>query len=224
VRFLISLICLATPLAVLNYWASGLFCGFRISEKLPEKVKRALKLYGLLALLGGGAAVGTASMRGCISLPALQAYAASASAASGNSGAEVKTPKLHSLGKVTPAPPPFKVLTRMRMQEEMRKQKEEARQAMLTFLASIPQRWVMGQTRQARKGPFCHVTCSVHHGTLYDRETLPEFCKSNWIPPDAENVPGWWPIDDKHEFTAAWPGPAVTGFESYKLYWKEGPR
>jgi hypothetical protein len=64
-KFFLALLLLATPLAALEYWILGAVSGFRLGEKLSPKWKRALRLYGLLALLSGGAAVTAGSMRGC---------------------------------------------------------------------------------------------------------------------------------------------------------------
>lgn len=89
-----------------------------------------------------------------------------------------------------------------------------------------------------RKGPFCRITCLVHHADsytpqcsqprssggscTYDVETDKEYCDKDRIPPDAAEVPGWT-TQGNMEFRQPWPGPANPdgGFDSYKLYWKK---
>ena len=77
-----------------------------------------------------------------------------------------------------------------------------------------------GQPVGTRKGPFCRVTCLVHHADTYDVETDKEFCDKNQIPSDAEEVPGWIVMGNM-EYRQPWPRPATPGFHSYKLYWQK---
>jgi hypothetical protein len=222
-RLLYAALVLASPIAALWYWFGGAFGGFRLFEKIPGKVKKWLRIYGILTLLSGGGAVAVLATKGCISIGAMASYASGAA-----SGATVHatTRKLHDLGKM--APPPFKTLTRLRMDKakraadlkrfeklKVRQLHSDARVAILQF----PQPFLQQPQKRTRSGPFCHVTCMVHHGDVYDRETLPELCRANWIPPNTVEVPGWWPLTDEFEVTAGWPGPAVEGFHSYKLTW-----
>jgi hypothetical protein len=78
----------------------------------------------------------------------------------------------------------------------------------------------VNEKRAARKGPYCRVTCAVHHGSRYDVETDESLCKANWIPPDADAVPGWINQGD-FDYKQPWPGPAGGDFQSYKLYWAD---
>ncbi len=64
-KLFMAMLLLATPLVVLEYWLLGAFGGFRLTQKLPEKLKRILGICGWIAFLSGGAALGIASMHGC---------------------------------------------------------------------------------------------------------------------------------------------------------------
>jgi len=74
-----------------------------------------------------------------------------------------------------------------------------------------------------RKGPFCRVTCSFHHGDprqgTGDVELDAEFCQKNRIPPELDEVMGWIQVNDQLEVKQPWPGPAGGGLDNYKLYW-----
>jgi hypothetical protein len=77
----------------------------------------------------------------------------------------------------------------------------------------------------SRKGPFCRVTCSFHHGEAGragkgDVEVDADYCKTQRIDPKEMEVMGWIPIDAKYEQKNPWPGPAQGGLDSFKLYWK----
>lgn len=139
--------------------------------------------------------------------------------------------EMHSLGKLVE--PEF--ITQTRQKAETGKQAvERSIAAALDRFKPLTITSASGQTvtvaftltgtrtmKAARSGPFCRMTCTAHHGGMYDVETLPEACRANWIPPTAEYVPGWYSMSDTMEITNPWPGPAQKGFESYKLYWSD---
>lgn len=112
IRFVVSVLLLATPLAVLHYWVCGCLAGFHIGEKISAKAKRLARRIAIAILLfgGGGAAVGVGSMRGCITLPQGLGVA---------SNSRPRSPEratTHSLGKLIPPPP--ELLFRLRMETE----------------------------------------------------------------------------------------------------------
>lgn len=77
-----------------------------------------------------------------------------------------------------------------------------------------------------RKGPFCRVTCSFHHGAQSqgtgDVEVDKGYCDSGTIPASAVEVMGWYTSrDGQYEYQSPWPGPAGGGLDDYKLYWKK---
>lgn len=98
--------------------------------------------------------------------------------------------------------------------------------ASAAYLAQIPGLQKSG----GRKGPFCRVTCNVHHASSYDVEAEAELCRAGRIEPRAEEVMGWAQIatDDNGqawERLQPWPGPGSNtaneaGPYHYKLYWK----
>jgi hypothetical protein len=235
-RVIVAMILLATPLAVIGWWASGAIAGFRIWEKLPRKVVKALSLCAVLTLFASGGVVGVASMRGCVTMAGMKAVAEAAS----RSAAQVTAPSVErvpdhsrSLGKV--ADPPFEMLTRLRKETAKQERKAakakaaEAVNAVISGLITFSHTGIITSMaplqmtpKSERSGPFCRVTCAAHHGGEYDVETLPELCRANWIPPSAIFVPGWHDFgSSKFEISAPWPGPAQSGFEKYKLYWSD---
>lgn len=212
----------------LAWWAAGWVKGFGLFEKWTPEARRDsrknIPIVLVLMLVGN-----LLHVRGCglgelhASATAVEdAFTVPRSAATGGK----TSPPWRDLG--TLMPPPMKMLTRLKIEagkrtaELERKQtlkvQGEARLAILQFDEQGSR--IVERTRQ---GPFCHVTCLVHHGDTYDRETLPELCTADWIPPNTVNVPGWFSAGDalgKFEVTYAWPGPATPGFHRYKLYWK----
>lgn len=221
---IVALLCLA-------WWASGWVKGFGLFEKWPAEARRDCRknipIVVVLMIVGN-----LLNVRGCGSRDLRADVKAVEAAVAPKLVAHVAAkpqPKWRSLGNLV-APPP-EVLTRLR-QETTKKQKREeaavlkaideavkAAQAKIVttnqgFSLTMPSPTPKG----ARKGPFCRLTCAAHHGGEYDVETLPQACAANWIPPDAQQVPGWYAISEKQEQTVAWPGPANAGFESYKLY------
>lgn len=226
-KLLFALLVLATPTVVLYYWFGGLIGGFRLWSKLPPWLRRWWRRYALLTWLmtAGGAAVGGIVVeRGCVSLPQLAAaYVVPTNPA-----------KFHSLGKVEAShdlpPIPFKILHRLHLEDAKRERERQQQEtirlhndatiATNVFFVDHPLDKVTINTDK-RKPPFCHVTCYGHHGGIYDRETLPEYCKANWIP-KTEWTPGWYHMPGTNEdWTTAWPGPTSTGFEKYVLYWSQ---
>lgn len=209
-------------------WFVGWLGGFNMREKGLQQARQELsKNFVLILLL---MAVGRVfGMHGC-SLQAMQArthktaeHVADA-IAQHRSKPKVEETKWRSLGKISP--PPMEVLARLKAESAKRAHElqEQQKQQIIAEVAS-PQYWAIismsGRIMpRSRVGPFCHVTCTGHHGQTWDRETLPSFCNANFIPPETVEMPGWLARDDKTEYTAAWPGPATPGFENYKLYWK----
>lgn len=218
IRLLIVTLTVATPFVVLQWWVMGALGGFHLWERLPRQAKRWLRIYGWLTLLTAGGAASVATSKGCVNLGQGQATAV----AKYLEGGVPVAGKAHSLGNVAP---PQEFLTRLKAvtakQEKLREAESRVRVVQAIADAMTFRLNHSSTVGLSRKGPFCHVTCMVHHGSTYDRETLPEFCRANWIPPDAHAVPGWYPLNDTMEYTAAWPGPADGGFDNYKLYWTE---
>ncbi len=212
----------------LAWWSCGSAGGFRLFEKWPKEARKDARknIPIVLVLMTIGNFL---NVRGC-SIAQMNASTLDIQQAMNPRRAVIKhdaVAHLRSLGSI--APPPFQILTRLRMEEAKRmaemKRAEDLRlkgEAVRAILNVPPPDWVQISRKMTREGPYCHVQCSVHHGAVYDRETLPEICRANWIPPQTERVPGWYPIEGTdQEITAMWPGPATPGFSSYKLYWKD---
>jgi hypothetical protein len=222
---------LTTPIAGLVWWLFAWMGGFRLWGKIPERIKKLLrKIYPIPAFTMGGAAaaiaVGVISMHGCNVIDSM-------AAALMPETASVSSPKSRDLGKI--ASPSFEVLHRIKLEADKRTERQERQEKLQKKAIEATDKFpwfdrgglvvvnnivkMIEPKPHTRKPPFCHVTCTVHHGAQYDRETLAEYCRANWIPPSLENMPGWWPVSDTEEVTEPWPGPATEGFESYKLYW-----
>lgn len=206
---LMAVLCLA-------WWASGWVKGFRLLDKWTAEARRDsrknIPIVLMLMVVGN-----LLHVRGC-SVGELHASAnrvESAIASTQSPKVNIKPEsKWRDLGTVA-APPP-EILTRLRedsAKREREKKEEAAVQAVTTFTFTTV------SPKSNRSGPFCRVTCSAHHGGEYDVETIPDLCRSNWIPPTTSYVPGWYALSDKYETTKPWPGPAQQGFEKYKLYW-----
>lgn len=127
-----------------------------------------------------------------------------------------------------------------RHEDELRERRYEKRQ--LQQQATVALRasdYTTFAKHGTRKGPFCHLTCAVHHGTneehTWDAETLPEFCRANYLPP-AQHFPAWMQMLDfgdggRYERLNPYCGPIPSSdcegpnekhpVQSYKLYWKE---
>lgn len=251
-QFILGLIGLSSVTACLTWWFCGAISGFHLFEKLPEKIKKAWRVYAALTLLTGGGVVGVAGMRGCGGFATASAQPA-----------PVSTPARRQVIKLTS---PLEVLGGLRLQRtkeereekqkaeaERRKVEAEARkqlreekrrlreEAQLQFMMS---RWSSNAAQTtsisgapitigreitpvgSRKGPFCRVTCAFHHSSSADVEVDGSYCNAKVIPPDAESVPGWArTADGQGEFQNDWPGPANSqrGLDSYKLYWTSKP-
>lgn len=124
----------------------------------------------------------------------------------------------HELGKLDS----LNVAVRERLRNADLQQKQDFL-AVVNVVAPLGGKYQLVQSppnsKRARKGPFCRITCSGCHGGEWDAEVAPELCRANWIPSYAIAVPSWHAISDTEEQTVFWAGPARPGFEHYKLYW-----
>lgn len=211
-------------------WVFGWSKGFRLAEKWDRKaivdskknvpIVLMLMIAGnLLGVHGCSAKEMTASV-GDLHLPDMRTRDVSV---------KTLTETSRSLGQIIE--PPHDLLRRLRERTEM-----ESRQVVedlfqqpfplsqMTLKTNVDGSFefvAKSAPKKLRSGPFCRMTCSAHHGGVYDVETLPEACRANWIPPKTQWVPGWLAISDTEEIANPWPGPAQAGFESYKLYWSD---
>jgi hypothetical protein len=142
-------------------------------------------------------------------------------------------------------------LRKRRHEDELRERKQQTKQLrvdarMALSIAEAPTQLIDHiVVHGTRKGPFCHLTCAVHHGTtdehVWDAETLPEFCRANYLPP-ATHFPAWTTmtfatfdgrtmkedkIDTLHDYCGPIPSPDCEPgggekhpLQSYRLYWK----
>lgn len=215
-------------LAVLMWWGSGWTKGFGLLDKWPAEARRDCKknipIVFVLMVLGN-----LVNIRGC-TIGELRAstkdIAAAITPAPTPTVKPIQESKYRSLGEL--APLTSKVLTRLHREESDREakrradivmtRKQLAQDAYAKFYINLLSAHEHAVLSETRKGPFCHVTCLVHHGTSYDRETLPEFCNANEIP-HTDSTPGWDTFLGYDAMTSR-PGPTTAGFHSYKLYWK----
>lgn len=221
-----SLAAVAT-LAVLAWWGSGWTRGFGLFSKWPAEARRDARknipIVLVLMLIGN-----LVNIRGCTigELKASTKDIAVAIKPIPNVEAKPQPEsKYRFLGEL--APPPSQVLTRLHREEAEREAKRQAdivvtkrqiaNDATAKFFLNALNTVMVPV--ESRKGPFCHVTCVGHHGQMWDRETLPEYCTANWIPPNLASMPGWDNFG-KYDATTFRPGPAMAGFEKYQLYWK----
>lgn len=208
------------------WWSTGWIKGFKLLEKWTAEARRDcmknIPIVMVLMLAGN-----LLSIRGC-SAGEMQAsvkrLAEAATPVSIPKGKVKPESKMRDLGTII-APPPASL---RRLREETAKSEQERKKlAVMPFVSETSFRPMFIQNIAkvgTRKGPFCHVTCAVHHNDHYEAEVKKEFCNANWIPPTAQYVQGWGVskvINDIYEYNNPWPGPAVEGFHSYKLYWSE---
>lgn len=202
-------------------WTLGWAGGFNLKEKWTVEERRdsrknipilmiLILLGNLFGVRGCGRSEMAASIKSTLSLKPIPEIKQASVPVS------VTVKHWRSLGEVALQPPPFEVLKRLKRENE-RQERARVREAAIAAVVQGGMWSVV--TKRVRTGPACHVTCTGCHGQ-WDRETLPEFCKANWISPRAAWVPGWDDISDGYEVTTGRPGPATLGFKSYKLYWK----
>lgn len=204
------------------YWLIGWANGFHFLDKSREYRKQAAKNFPIaLILICLGHLLG---VRGC-NVGTLQALASGG----GTTAMLPEKKQWRDLGTMLPPPRRIKPLNQIEReqqadleklrQQQQKEAREDAQRIINQFTRNPPVQHVEQATR---KGPFCRITCTVHHNDHYDVEVMPELCKANWIPPTAAYVPGWWKLDQEGKWEAMnlWPGPAQTGFRTYKLYWK----
>lgn len=206
-------------------WVSGWSGGFDLLKKWPKEERKDsrknIPIVLMLMLIGN-----LLGVRGCSQAELTASAETLVPEKNPLTAVRIVPQNVRSLGDVAIDPPSFRTMRRLRREDadreatrqknELKLKQEVARSAVYQFLQAsskiVP--------TNTRKGPFCHVTCLAHHGNSYDRETLPELCQANWIPPETLDVPGWDHVGAEYEYTTARPGPATPGFESYKLYWK----
>lgn len=186
-------------------WLNGLAYGFCLWDKLPHRVKQGVVATGMaISLLP--------------IIPMVHCGRGAAGLSDGQVGALNPAWRVLPVRLVTPVGKltPLTKLLKIQRQEEH----EAIKKSLLTIHVERLGHW---QKAGSRQGPFCRVTCTVHHNDHYDVEALPELCKAGFIPKEMAEVPGWGKTagDSEYEFLNPWPGPANPegGFHSYKLYW-----
>jgi len=206
---------------VFGCWLVGFAIGIEIWKKIPKP-----RLIIPIPFLLGAAGVYLATNGEGLNLPKLTPAAVAE-----------KQPYSRNLGHL--------VVTHELLKRLKRMEAERDREGAKTAIAAIttPATWTfvgVGMTssppifvtasgrvtqptpKGTRKGPFCQITCSVHHKDTYQAEVEQQLCRDNKIDPDAAWVPGWGRYDDSHEIMNDWPGPQNPGggFDGYKLAWK----
>lgn len=207
-------------LLCLVWWGSGWSKGFCLFDKWTSEARRDcrknLPIVLLLMIVGNFLHV-----RGC-SIGELHASVKNVEAALSPD----KQPKIKSktqsnwrdLGMLTA--PPATLLKRLREANAKQEQDSAKEAALKVSVTDIRWNfWVAIGHKSARTGPFCRVTCTGCHGK-WDVETRPEYCRADWIPPNATAIPGWMAISEKDEEERYWAGPAQAKMD-YKLYWSE---
>ena len=201
------------------YWFVGWAGGFKLLGKAKEWRREAQKNFPIaLMMLLVGHLLG---VRGC-DTGTLRALTRT----SGEVTVKSPLPKWRSLGPILLPPRRIKPLSQIEREQQAdlakleEQEKTQLREDVRASIAEFSRAPEVLQHSGSRKGPFCRITCTVHHDDHYDVEVLPELCKVNWIPPDTTEVPGWWhDSTGRWEEMNLWPGPAQAGFHSYKLYW-----
>lgn len=209
-------------LATLGIWAIGWSKGFSLFTKWPKEARRDaaknIPIVMLMFLIGNlvhlhGCGVGELQAQAKVAIENLHT---------------VKPPSITEIRKHTRSlgdlvAPSSEELRRM-SREAKRWKEEQARQAVLQLVNQTGSSFFVMQPVGGRKGPFCRVTCAVHHNDKYDVEVEKQFCNANWIPPQTEYIAGWAvEPTGKYEYNSPWPGPATPGFHNYKLYWRAQP-
>lgn len=238
---------IGTPIALIMYWLMGLLGGFHVSEKIPPRFRTWLRKVRVIPIPLAATTtigIGIAYMHGCISLSAaMQEVVVSSSRILPANPIRHHNYKSTILITVTPELKRF--ILEMK-QEEARQRKFEAdleadQQRIKRFSRPDPVgrggatiapdgtvnfKPMMLLPQGVRKGPFCRITCTVHHDAAYDVEVSDvNLCRTGKLDPTANEVPGWTPTGDGHtEYQNGWPGPGPYINDpaeqyKYKLYW-----
>lgn len=218
---LIAVVCLVI-------WASGWSGGFRLFKKWTTEARRDAKknipIVLMLILVGN-----LLNIRGC-GIGELRASANSVKeAVTASRKPEPKKvepkKKWHDLGTVQISSQFMRRLKQLDADSDRERQQEKEAIASLVAKDQLPASLTAVKIG-GRKGPFCRMTCTFHHGEMQqgmaDVEVDADTCKAKSIPPTIAHVWGWQTdVAGQYEYKSPWPGPAGGGLDSYKIYWAD---
>lgn len=212
-------------------WSSGYSGGFQLFRKWDKEERRDCRknipILALLMLAGN-----LLNVRGCGGAEMKASVKDIVPEISAVKTTPIAQSHYRSLGKVSISPPPLQDLRRLKREvEKEEKDRKKALENLAKLMPQVQTVTVNGQTMRFvsqmpqhphdAKGPYCRVTCTVHHDAHYDVEIEKDFCRAGVVPPETTAIAGWADSHDgKTEFNNYWPGPAGGGFKTYKLYWK----
>lgn len=240
--FMDALYAKETIVIALSWWALGWFKGFGVTEKWTREERKEMRKQfaaNFLIVMWLMAFGNLLHLKSC-GIGAMRAHAESVKKEIAADfkvrpilASAVKASPSRSLGRLVD--PPKELLKRLKRARD----KEKSEDLKLLTMGSsqfviFTSSSIAGSTSQypspvmepigTRKGPFCRITCAVHHTSRYDVEVTPDLCRANRVPPAATYVEGWLeqPPGSGYEYLVPWPGPAngQGGFDGYKLYWK----